>query len=520
MVPIYPFGSAKVADNEGAMLAVPLLATWFLIQSPHFELATDTDEKSGRQVLAELENVRLALAGPYGTPLPVRCFLFRRGADFAAYRPTPITRALFQSGPDRDYIVATLTADGKVPRENLIHEYVHLYLHHTTRALPKWADEGLAEYYSTIRFSPGSAEVGLPISRHRAVLARSNWMNPAEMATVTPNAPEYSDAASAEQFYAQAWAAIYAYASAHQGRPPLRAEQFSTEHLSAYLKQYQGSLRPPVFRWPMDQISPVAKASSMDETAAALLQVDLLLRLSKHEAAQGLLEDLERRAPRSAIIERGLALIAAERGDNIQAVQHFERALTSPDADADSFFEYAVYLENLGNHRDRVAALLAEATTRNPNHAEAQFLQGRTLARIGRHSEAIAYFERAARILPREPLFTAAVDASKESLRSKPDAKTALDVSTPDSWKMPAADAKLAGTLERVDCSPEFAQLQIRAEGTTRTFQVRSSDRIQIRGSTGAQVELACGAQRDRPKVEIELAGQSGLVAAITFLTQ
>ena len=115
------------------MLVVPLFAAWLLIQSPHFELATDTDEKSGRQVLAELENARIALAGPYGTPLPIRCFLFRRETEFAAYRPTPITRAFFQSGPDRDYIVAALNSDGKIPRENLIHEYVHLYLHHHSR---------------------------------------------------------------------------------------------------------------------------------------------------------------------------------------------------------------------------------------------------------------------------------------------------------------------------------------------------------------------------------------------------
>ena len=93
-------------------------------------------------------------------------------------------------------------------------------------------------------------------------------------------------------------------------------------------------------------------------------------------------------------------------------------------------------------------------------------------------------------------------------------------VRIPESWKMPAADTKLAGTLERVDCSADSAQLQIRLEHTTRTFQVRSSDRIQIRGASGAQVELTCGALRNRPRVEIEFTSQSGAVAAITFLTR
>ena len=104
------------------MLMTPLLAAWLVVASAHFELVTDAGAKLGQQVLADLERVREALAGPAGTPLPVRCVLFSKHADFARYRPTPITRAFFQSGPDHDYIVMALYPAGGLSRSNIIQD--------------------------------------------------------------------------------------------------------------------------------------------------------------------------------------------------------------------------------------------------------------------------------------------------------------------------------------------------------------------------------------------------------------
>jgi tetratricopeptide (TPR) repeat protein len=467
-------------------------------------------------VLAELENARLALAGTLGTPLPVRCLLLRNESDFAVYRPTPITRAFFQSGPDRDYIVLALEggADGRVPREKLLHEYVHLYLHHATRPLPKWADEGLAEYYSTMEFRPGRVRVGAPVERHRALLAKSAALSAGQMMAVTGDSPEYVDGDRANAFYASAWAAIYGYAWQHEGRPPLNAEAFGEQALTGYWADYRAnSTKLNGFTWPMDQTAPDAVTRSISDVKAALMQADLLLRLSKLEAARRLLEALTTMALDSSTLERGLALVAVAQGDAPEAARRFERAIKASDADADAFFEYAVYLKEREGGTGRVAGLLAETTRRNPNHAEAQYLQGRELARDGRAVEAVAYFERAIEVLPREPLFRAALEAAQESLRAK--SETVDGVRVPASWNMPAADARLTGTLDQVDCGEGQARLKVRSGDRLRSFEVRTTDRIEIRGANGAQMELICGAQRR--SVELEFILATGAVTAITF---
>ena len=176
------------------MIAVPVFATWIALQSPHFELVTDTGAKMAGQLLANLERIRVALAPGTGNgnPLPVRVVVFRRPEKFIPYRPTRIASAFFQSGPDRDYIVASVNDDGRFPLPALFHEYVHLVLHHTTPVLPKWLDEGMAEYYSTIEFTANGAHVGKPITRHVETLRRGGWMPPLVLANVKPRSEEHT----------------------------------------------------------------------------------------------------------------------------------------------------------------------------------------------------------------------------------------------------------------------------------------------------------------------------------------
>ena len=506
----------NLIDNEGNMVGAPVFAAWLMLASPHFELVTDASAKLGRSVLHDLERIREALAGPTGTPLPVRCFLFRNPNDFAQYRPTPITRAFFQSGPDRDYIAATLDTDVQELRRNLFHEYTHLFLNHKA-ALPKWADEGLAEYYSTMEFLSGKARVGAPIARHQATLAKPARLSADEMLAVASDSPEYTDEARAREFYAQAWAAAHVYASGASGRPLIVSESLGPAMLRMYLSKFpQSPNKLPVFDWPMDQSVEITDPGrTLTEAQAALLQMDLLLRVGKRDAAAQLFESLARRLPPSAVLESGLALIAVDRGDAAEAAHHFEQAIASPDAEADTFFEYAIFLENHNGSRGRIIELLAQVLARNPNHAEAQYLQGQQLVRAGNHIEAIAYFERASSILPRQELFLAALQNARQALQHNAVEKVGIRV--PASWSNPVGDAKMGGMLSRVDCESDAARLHVESGGVTHTFRVRSEDRIRIEGATGAQIELTCGPQRPYQAVEIEFRSATGAVTAARF---
>jgi tetratricopeptide (TPR) repeat protein len=498
------------------MVALPAFATWLMVASPHFEIVTDSGSILAREVLAGLERMRTALA-PQGTPLPVRCFLFRHRADFDPLRPSPITTAFYQGGPDRDYLVAAADA-APISRRQLFHEYVHLVLNHNSHSLPKWADEGLAEYYSTMEFTSTTAVVGKPVARHLQVLKQPTRLSGEDLIAVTAESSEYEISELGERFYAHSWAAAHAYASAHGGRPPLTAPQFSVDNTRDYLARFRSAVSHPTFTWAVVAApSPSFAENALTETEAALYRVDLALRSGKTREAERILTSLAGSAPKSPIIDRQLALVAAERGDRSEAVRRFEAAIASPAADAEAFFEYAVYLQNNEGPEATVAGLLTQTAARNPQHAEAQYLLGRQFARSGRHAEAIPYFERAIAILPRADLFRAARESSREALRMASPQPT-VGVRTPDSWNRDRGDTSVTGVLEHVDCLGAEARIAVLNGGEIQSLLIRNPTRVLANESTAAQVEFRCGPQQPPSPVEVRYFSASGEVTALRFL--
>lgn len=539
----------------GLVIDLPTTAQWVRARSPGFEFYTDVDVQTALQLAGQFQRVCVAfhqLGGvPNPSPVPVRIFLFSSEREFARYRPTPKTRGFFQSGPDRDYIV--LVDSGAETLRVLLHEYVHLVLHRSLPRLPAWLEEGLAEFYSTLRLDGDQLVVGIPLSQHLSLLAKGSWLSDEELRTFRPVTADAAVQTRLDMFYAQSWALVhmlltapaYRHASSRFlervaiGRPTPEAflETFgkpwneALRDLSRYVRH--GSFpvlrvpcqAPPLQRLPVEPLT-------LQESALAL--VDLQLKLGRWEWPESTVNALARSSRYTAEVEYARGLVALARGQKDRARMHFERAIQLGIPNASAYFEYAMLLSEDGTQPRRVRELLERAIALNPAHADAHFLLGLAAERDGQLAEAIEHYQRATRILPRRTHFwhalalayqkhgqreLAAHAAQRALMTAETEQEKAMAASVlrwieqpgqtvtrpregipiPDAWRPPRGERTAEGFLEYISCEGERAWFRVRGVGgNTLLLLVERPDRVQIRGEA-EPLSLACGHQPSVP---------------------
>lgn len=127
---------------------------WRELRSEHFLLYTDLHRDDARRLAGELELFRAAVLhftnvdGSPG-PVPVRIFAFRDPAHYHRFAPGGV--AGFARAGLRHVDVALSASSPEAYRIILYHEAVHLLMRgQPRRILPKWYEEGLADFLSTL----------------------------------------------------------------------------------------------------------------------------------------------------------------------------------------------------------------------------------------------------------------------------------------------------------------------------------------------------------------------------------
>src|ERR1700722_14467649 len=132
---------------------------WTRVSSPTIEIFTDGGEKTARDVLHRFETLqRVFDQSPIGiAPTPLRVFVFSSADEYRKFRVDPAATAFYLTGDDRDLIVLHT---GVALERSASHEYLHMVMRHASPALPRWMDEGVAEFYSTISISKTKIYIG------------------------------------------------------------------------------------------------------------------------------------------------------------------------------------------------------------------------------------------------------------------------------------------------------------------------------------------------------------------------
>jgi tetratricopeptide (TPR) repeat protein len=343
---------------------------WTLVQSPHFQVYSQSGERDGRSALLWFEQLREFFSrmtvseGGQGLESrgPVRVIGFRSAKEYAAFRPHPATDAYFIGGELTDYIVMPRLSSDEFGVA--AHEYAHLFVHSKGLRMPLWLAEGIAEVFSTIRIGENGVAIGGDLPMRTQTLRKRPWIPLAQLLATTVDSPIRVNRDAADVFYAESWAftQMLLFSSGYRDRFGLlwnvlqsRAGDLETiahtygKPLSAigadlhdWVRQPRSGVRLPG----IPNLSQPVQVSQLTSFESRLLIADLLLACADLGRAKQEYLELANEQPGDASVAAALGTIALREGDRSMAREQWERAIQLGIQDPMLCYRYAMLAED------------------------------------------------------------------------------------------------------------------------------------------------------------------------------
>src|SRR5271166_1421303 len=154
---------------------------WIEVRSPHFVVATTSNEKQARRIADQFERMRSLFHVLFpklqiDPSSPIIVLAVNDEKDFRALEPQEYLAkgslrlgGLFLRAADKNYVLMRLDAEGEHPYSVIYHEYTHLLLS-KAEWMPLWLNEGLAEFYQNTDIHEKEVALGQPSRESLAVL--------------------------------------------------------------------------------------------------------------------------------------------------------------------------------------------------------------------------------------------------------------------------------------------------------------------------------------------------------------
>jgi tetratricopeptide (TPR) repeat protein len=211
---------------------------WLEIHSAHYTVITDAGEKKGREVAIRFEQMRAVFASllmkdRLNEPWPLTILAFKN--DKTYYQTAPLHQGqpiaisgFFLPGEDQNFIVLNLFEEESW--RAVAHDFAHLLLNYNYPPVPGWFDEGLAEYFSSIRVDDKRVEIGAdpelasaftqdllqnqsevrnPPKSLTELLSGQVWLTLPDLLTMKHDTSSYAEATHHTLFYAQSWMTVH-----------------------------------------------------------------------------------------------------------------------------------------------------------------------------------------------------------------------------------------------------------------------------------------------------------------------
>lgn len=397
---------------------------------------TDGGEKRGREVALRFEQMRAVFSiilqqkNP-GASAPLEILAFREGRDLRAYAPLwqgkPIELAgLFAPGQDRQFIALDLSSEQNW--QAIGHEYSHQMLNADMPHVPLWLDEGFAEYYSSIRFTPKAVELGRPSDATLQVL-QARLMPLEKLFSVTHRDEVYNaNDGRRHLFYAQSWLVVHYLLDnnlIHQTQQYMslansgvsvtdsirRAFGMEPEQLKSSIESYlqSGQLRVRFVPLPRSLEELEFTAAPVNDADARTTLADLHLHSPDYvEIAIQEYRAILSEYPDHAGAHRGLGYALLHRRDFEQAGTEF-RAAADTSNDPMVYYYSALAAVRTGQARgeelNKAIQQLEKALSLKPDFAEAHGLLGVALMTRRETQPALQSLRRAVSLNPNNEMY-------------------------------------------------------------------------------------------------------------------
>jgi len=141
---------------------------WIRIDTGHFSVFTDANEKHGREVAVRFEQMRevcveLLMKNRLNWSQPIEIIALKSDDEFSKVAPTrqdeTITRGgFFIPGEDRDYFVLNLSVDQS--SRAVAAPFARVLLNYNYPPTQGWFDAGFTEYFSSVRLDDKMMQIG------------------------------------------------------------------------------------------------------------------------------------------------------------------------------------------------------------------------------------------------------------------------------------------------------------------------------------------------------------------------
>ena len=385
---------------------------WSLARDGNLQVYSHRGAAEAGAALTWLEQLRALVKQHLGIDLPadrkVYVFGFQSESEYEPYRLRTTSDAYYVATDGRDYIV--LPALG---RENLAmaaHEFAHLVSHAAGVSVPPWLGEGLAEVFSTIRFTRAGPEIGGEASGRMAVLRSRTWLPLRDLLSLAADAPLRNTRAGSNIFYAESWALTEMLLMSPEYGPRFSRllAAFSTapgagvealegvcgkplaavaQDLETWVKGHKSRpLALGALRAPHDSRM---ETSDVPDLAVETMLAGMLLATGDLGRAETMYRQAAADAPEDPAVLGGLAAVAAAKNRPAESSGLFARALARGLADPELCYRYAVLLDRSGASSEERRPALERAVALQPGFDDARYALALLEKNLGENEAAI-----------------------------------------------------------------------------------------------------------------------------------
>lgn len=519
-------GSASAAED-----------IWAKYASENFVIYTASSAGKAEKVLQHLERVRRAYAYMLNAELsgeqPVNVLLFKNQKEYLDYAPTKTSVGYYTQALGQDFIVI---ADFNENVETVLnHEYFHLYARHQKFNWPTWANEGFADYFSTLRLSKKTLEVGHPIDNHmRYLLNTSRKLNAESLFAMGSEERHVAGQRVVSDLYAMSWALVHFLFSDAQRLPAmLEALQLNDDSAVAFqqvygwgvkdvdnaLKDYLGRSTMGFRRQELEEgqltFDAAVSPTELAEWEAPLLLADVMTNVRKYDEAEQEYLRLAALYPDAPDIDDSRAQLLMRKGDREGALPLLQSAIAKGSTNPNTYRLYVFNECRDGSPSPECLEMAGKAVELAPNDKQIKFFNISLFNRSGQFVQALLLANKVGKITQEEaPSFFYQAGYAQYRLGQLDDARKSVEMglrlAKSPSERMPLD--QLAEALDRRETelaarmpAPEAASLTAGSPTTVEPtddtltpgeFQTADDARDEFVGSRTSGVAVESLAQR------------------------